>query len=345
MQLIPTDVRRVAIVGLAKNTGKTTVLNALLQAGQQEGKRFGVLSVGVDGEQRDVWDLHDKPAIEVWPGVWAATARAAINESSAHLTIVRELKPSSPLGPVYLVRCTQPGRLKLAGTHTLADVRQAMAHFEEYGVDLSIVDGAYDRLAAAGPDVCQGVVLCTGAAVDARVEVAMQWTEEVLAKWQLPQWTDNGSHPLHPRHPGQANEQCLSNKIEEPREVLYLAEGKWRTLGTSSLLAGLTLLRERVAEGGVARRAASVHTRCMGPVERAVRGAVRCRLRRLRLLRPCSCHRPSVTAHAERAQEASRGCSRGVFRPRLYQSGGGPPGRPAPPTPLPARTTSPPTAA
>ena len=45
--------RRLALVGLAKNTGKTEALAALLRELQAAGRRVGVTSVGRDGEQRD----------------------------------------------------------------------------------------------------------------------------------------------------------------------------------------------------------------------------------------------------------------------------------------------------
>ncbi len=55
--------RRLALVGLAKNTGKTEALAALLRELEAQGRHVGVTSVGRDGEERDVIDSDiRKPA-------------------------------------------------------------------------------------------------------------------------------------------------------------------------------------------------------------------------------------------------------------------------------------------
>jgi len=54
--------RRLALVGLAKNTGKTVALAALLRELQDNGRCVGVTSVGRDGEEHDVIDAHREAA-------------------------------------------------------------------------------------------------------------------------------------------------------------------------------------------------------------------------------------------------------------------------------------------
>ena len=57
--------RRLALVGLAKNTGKTEALATLLRELEQQGRRVGVTSVGRDGEERDVIDARiEKPRVD-----------------------------------------------------------------------------------------------------------------------------------------------------------------------------------------------------------------------------------------------------------------------------------------
>ncbi|WP_025025805.1 hypothetical protein [Caldalkalibacillus mannanilyticus] len=226
---LPFTYQRLAIVGLAKNVGKTTTLNWLVEEGDRQGHQLGLASTGVDGEKQDVWDLHQKPAINIKRGMWAATAKAALQQSTAHVRIVEELKSSSPMGPVYLVECIHDGQIKLAGTHMNQDVRQAIERFTQHGVTLSFIDGAYDRLASAQEELADAFILCTGAALDADLETAKRRTEEVLLRWDLPLWTE------------------LQSVTEQ--KVGYLQEGKWNSLETPSLLASLEELRLKVAEG------------------------------------------------------------------------------------------------
>ena len=55
--------KTVSIVGMAKNAGKTTALNYLLEEAYDEGFRMGVTSTGRDGETSDLVFETDKPKV------------------------------------------------------------------------------------------------------------------------------------------------------------------------------------------------------------------------------------------------------------------------------------------
>ena len=66
--------RRLALVGLAKNTGKTVALTTVLRELDARDVRVGVTSIGRDGEARDVLDERiEKPAIHLRAGSLVAT--------------------------------------------------------------------------------------------------------------------------------------------------------------------------------------------------------------------------------------------------------------------------------
>lgn len=241
-RILSSSLNRLAIVGLAKNVGKTTTLNWVLEEGHSLGHQLGLLSIGVDGEGQDVWDFHQKPAIEIKEGMWAASSKAALQDSTARFRIIEELKPSSPLGPVYLLECIGAGKIKLAGTHMIKDIHEAIERFTKHGVTLSVIDGAYDRLATAQEDVAPGFILCTGAALDPNLESALKRTEEVLLRWQLPKWEQQD----HLSNEGNHTTQTMNNRREK---VAYQQNGKWIVLEAPSLLAVVEPLRVIVAEG------------------------------------------------------------------------------------------------
>lgn len=56
----------IAIVGLAKNAGKTECLNYILRKVKNTGKRFALTSIGIDGENRDQVCQTPKPEIEIF---------------------------------------------------------------------------------------------------------------------------------------------------------------------------------------------------------------------------------------------------------------------------------------
>src|SRR4029077_15989413 len=58
--------RRLALVGLAKNTGKTVTLAAILAEHAAAGLPVGVTSIGRDGEEHDVIDARiEKPRVNL----------------------------------------------------------------------------------------------------------------------------------------------------------------------------------------------------------------------------------------------------------------------------------------
>ena len=68
------DYKRLSIIGMEKNVGKTTVLNKLIEdIGLQ--KTIGLTSIGRDGEDTDVVTNTHKPRIYVNQGTIIATAR------------------------------------------------------------------------------------------------------------------------------------------------------------------------------------------------------------------------------------------------------------------------------
>src|SRR5690554_2852378 len=80
------ETRRLAVVGVAKNCGKTTTLNALIE--KHRDRPVGLVSVGIDGEQSDVLLGTEKPAIVVEEGHWVVSAEQALSRSTAPLEYV-----------------------------------------------------------------------------------------------------------------------------------------------------------------------------------------------------------------------------------------------------------------
>src|SRR6185312_10086846 len=63
------DARALALVGLAKNTGKTVALAAILAEHAAAGRSVGVTSIGRDGERHDVIDSRiEKPSVQLQEG-------------------------------------------------------------------------------------------------------------------------------------------------------------------------------------------------------------------------------------------------------------------------------------
>ena len=71
----------VAVMGMAKNTGKTVALNHLLAQAAADDVAVGLTSIGRDGEETDAVFSIPKPPVLVWPGTVVATARGTLRQA------------------------------------------------------------------------------------------------------------------------------------------------------------------------------------------------------------------------------------------------------------------------
>jgi hypothetical protein len=184
---LATSARRLAIVGLAKNTGKTEALNALLGSLAERGRSVGVTSIGRDGEQRDAIDARiAKPRVRLVAGSLVATTDALLRAAGVRHRVLRETRIRTPLGRVLLARVQDAGALEIAGPSSASDIRELSEAMLEAGAEHVLVDGAIDRRAASSPAVCDALVVATGAVLDERIERVVALTVAAVELARLP---------------------------------------------------------------------------------------------------------------------------------------------------------------
>lgn len=104
-EILKNHFRSVAIIGMAKNTGKTFTFNQLLMEGQKRGLKLALTSIGLDGEERDSLLRHKKPPITVFPGMIVATAKQLLLASRLDCEIWAPPGPSRPWGRLWWLGC------------------------------------------------------------------------------------------------------------------------------------------------------------------------------------------------------------------------------------------------
>jgi hypothetical protein len=189
--------RRVAVVGLAKNTGKTETLGALLRELRARGTAVGVTSVGRDGEARDAIDARiEKPAVRLWAGSVVASTDALLRASGIPLEPLEDTGLRTPLGRVLIARLLGDGAVEVAGPSAALDVRAVADAMRGHGAQLVLVDGAIDRRAASSPLVCDGLVLSTGAVLGEQLEDVVARTRDAVELVRLPELEDSRMREL-----------------------------------------------------------------------------------------------------------------------------------------------------
>jgi hypothetical protein len=172
---------RLAMVGLAKNTGKTEALGALLRELQAQGTRVGVTSVGRDGEEHDVIDARiDKPRVQLVAGSLVATTDSLLSASGIPHERLEQTDVRTPLGRVVVARLRGAGAIEVAGPSGSADVRMVSDAMLAHGAQRVLIDGAVDRRAASSPDVADGLVMSTGAVLGQDVEDVVAQTRDAV---------------------------------------------------------------------------------------------------------------------------------------------------------------------
>lgn len=153
--------RSVAVIGLAKNTGKTVTVNYLIAKAQDRGLTIGISTTGRDGEISDVLSALPKPPVFLQEGSVVATAKSSFR-GSARLEILDATGFSNPLGEIVIARVRESGTVEISGPERTQDLKVVIEKLEALA-DLVIIDGALDRMAASAPSVTQGAILATGA--------------------------------------------------------------------------------------------------------------------------------------------------------------------------------------
>lgn len=170
--------RTLSIVGMCKNAGKTTVLNWLLR--QLRGRVLGLTSIGRDGESVDVVTGTDKPGIFVPEGTLIATAKDMLALSDITREIVCTTGIPTPLGEVVLARARSAGSVQLAGPSITSQLRIMSDLFFSLGAEQVVIDGALGRKSLGARAVAEGVILCTGASFDMRMEKVVSDTANIF---------------------------------------------------------------------------------------------------------------------------------------------------------------------
>lgn len=162
---------------MEKNTGKTVCLNYILRRLNEMGKHVGVTSIGVDGEQVDSVFATAKPEITLYEGTHFITSERHYLMRQVVSVLESVDSRRTALGPLVTARVLVRGKALLSGAATTGVLRSQIGQLNDFGTDITIVDGALSRLSLASPTVTDALILATGAAVSANVKQLVSKTK------------------------------------------------------------------------------------------------------------------------------------------------------------------------
>ncbi|HEU4706204.1 MAG TPA: hypothetical protein VFS64_03350 [Solirubrobacterales bacterium] len=183
--------RRIGVLGLAKNTGKTVAVGTLIRELGERGRRIGITSIGRDGEEVDAINSEiRKPRIYCPAKTLVATTEPLLRRSQIpHRTLVAT-GIRTPLGKVAIADLQAGGELEIAGPSSQAGLRAVSDEMLARGAATVVVDGSIDRRAAASPLVADTVVFATGAVLGPAIEDVAEATGRAFG-WATVSLTDD----------------------------------------------------------------------------------------------------------------------------------------------------------
>lgn len=194
----------VSLIGMAKNAGKTVVLNQLILEAFESGQMLGITSIGRDGERQDLVTDTPKPRIYAYEGTQIATAEGLLPLCEAGLEILEVTNMGTALGKIVIARVRHEGYIQIAGPGSNKDIRAVANKMLGFGVDRVLVDGALDRSSSASPAIADCAILSTGAVLNRDMKRVIQETSHRMMLFRLPKLKDPilsaRIHPLLSEH-------------------------------------------------------------------------------------------------------------------------------------------------
>lgn len=214
-------IRVIAIVGICKNAGKTTLLNHILEL--MPATSFGVLSTGIDGEESDRVFKTPKPRVRLNPGCIFCCDTPTLNSHGSDVRILEKLSFGSELRPLWLARSRQSLITEITGPASGTDQIRTVQRLRHHGAKKVLIDGSLDRKAIGQSDVLDALVLVAGASYGTESEIKAELKRLLLLN-DIP--ADNKV----------AENARLYQKLSDA-STLYVKSGKkWFDTGIASLI-------------------------------------------------------------------------------------------------------------
>lgn len=192
--------KTISIVGMAKNAGKTTALNYLIEEASDEGITLGITSTGRDGESTDLVTGTDKPRVFLETDTIVSVPTQLYELADAGLEILRMTEYGSSIGRIMLCRVVTDGYVQIAGPVINASHKSMCEEMLELGAELVLIDGAIDRKSIAAPGTSDAIILSTGAVLSRSMKRVVEETAHTVSLYRLPCLEDSRARKIIEEH-------------------------------------------------------------------------------------------------------------------------------------------------
>jgi hypothetical protein len=223
-------IKTVALAGICKNAGKTTLLNHLL--GSHPLLRFGVFSTGIDGEEADTVFKHPKPPVRLNAVNLFCCDTQTLEALGSEVTVLEKLACSHPDRDLWLARAENAIQTTITGPQTVRDQVFTLERLYTLGAEKCLIDGSLDRKSIALSKEVDALIVIAGASFGPIPAIAGEIRRLLLLNG-LPAWDD-------------ASEDVFT-RLYGSEEVMILEGSVWRQTGIVSLLGSEHKLGKEVS--------------------------------------------------------------------------------------------------
>lgn len=193
---LSTKYKTLSIVGMAKNAGKTTAMNFLIEEAMDDGIRLGITSIGRDGESQDLVTGTEKPKIYLDQDTIVTVPTQLYELADAGLEILKKTRYSTPMGDLLICRVADSGYVQIAGPPAAMDTKRVCEEMMQYGCELILIDGAIDRKSIASPETSDAIILSTGAVLSRSMRKVVDETAHIVNLYSIPEMEEGDARTL-----------------------------------------------------------------------------------------------------------------------------------------------------
>lgn len=192
--------KTLSIVGMAKNAGKTTALNYLIEEADDEGITLGITSTGRDGETQDLVTGTEKPKVYLYEDTIVSVPTQLYDLAEAGLEIIKKSDYRTSIGDLLLCRVADSGYVQIAGPVATAHTKKMCDEMFEMGCELILIDGAIDRKSIASPETSDAIILSTGAVLSRSMKKVIEDTAHIIGLYSIPELEECRARTLIAEH-------------------------------------------------------------------------------------------------------------------------------------------------
>ncbi|MDI3503745.1 MAG: hypothetical protein PWP64_681 [Candidatus Cloacimonadota bacterium] len=221
--------RNIALVGISKNSGKTSLLNAILAENPQ--LRWAVMTTGLDGEEKDRVFQTPKPQVALPAGVLFCCDAETLAKHGSKVELCAQVFYNGR--KLYIAKSLACLQTQISGPASVLQQKKLIAHFRALGARKVLIDGALDRKSIALEDRVDTLILCVGASFGTLGEIEKELRRIIMLR-------DLSAVQL-------SNYQM--GRLKRADQILMFEQNRWKQSGIKTLIRHEKPLKEILSRG------------------------------------------------------------------------------------------------